>query len=140
MGPITFWRRHEGAVSCALLMVRWTSNAASIEPSRAKAPSLHRPNHMSQQRAVRGSMAHEDFCWLAPALVLLGLPHLHAEVAPVPLALAEKVRDNSPLPLPLFLRSFRFLLPIFEILWDLPSDLVPFWAMKKPVFSVPFSL
>ena len=62
----------------------------------------------------------------------------HAEVAPVPLAFTERMRNKSPLSLPLSLGSFRFLLPLSESPWNLPSDFVPFWAMMKPVLFCAF--
>ena len=42
-------------------------------------------------------MALEPFSWYAQAFVLLGLPFLHTEVALVPLAFNEWLRDNTSL-------------------------------------------
>ena len=69
----------------------------------------HRPTTCSpfpsgtQQGAVSGNVALETLCWHAPALVLLRLPLSHTEVAPVPLALTERMHNNTSLPLPFIL-------------------------------------
>ena len=98
----------------------------------------HRPTVCSplpsgtQQGAVSGNVA------LAPVLVLLRLSLFHAEVVPVPLAFTGRMRYNTSLPLPLLLRGSCFLLQLSEGLWNLPSDLVPLWAMVEPVFFCAF--
>ena len=69
--------------------------------------------------------------------MLLGLPLFLTEMTLVPLAFTERVRHNTHLPFPL-LEISRFLLSLSESPWDLPSDLVPFWPMTKPVLFCAF--
>ena len=83
-------------------------------------------------------MALEAFHWRAPAFVLLGLPLCHSEVASKPLAFTERVRDDTSLPLPLFLRRSRLLLPLSEGLRNLLPDFVPMWTVVKPVLLSAF--
>ena len=86
-------------------------------------------------------MAHEASCWHTPAFVLLELALLHTEIPSVPLAFTDKMRDNTSLPLPLFLRSPLFLLQLSESLWDLLLIPLPFWTVVEPVlFSMFFRL
>ena len=49
----------------------------------------------SQQGTVSGNMTLEALCWKTPAFVLLGLPLCHTEVASVPSAVTERMRDNT---------------------------------------------
>ena len=96
-------------------MVRW----ASLHHN----PTAPLPNHMLPNCShFRGNMARGAFCKSA----------FHAEVAPVPLAFIERMRNNSSLP--------RFLLPLSKSPWNLPSDFVPFWAMVEPVLFCAFLL
>ena len=68
-------------------------------------------------------MALEALNWHTPASVLLELPLCHTEVASVPLAFTERVRDYASLPLPFFLRPSRLLLPLSEGLPEYPASL-----------------
>ena len=70
--------------------------------------------------------------------VLLGLPLCHSEVASIPLAFTERVRDDTSLPLPLFLRRSRLLLPLSEGLRNLQPDFVIFWTVEEPVLFCAF--
>ena len=126
-------------------MVRWTSNSASIEQyiphkgpnsssrSNCTTDQPHAPHFPAVPRR-EPSVA----TWPlnpsagAPALMLFRLQLFPTEMIPVPLAFTERMRNNASLPLPLLLRSSRFVLPLSESLWDLTSDLVPFWAMVEP--------
>ena len=50
-------------------------------------------------------------------------------MASIPLAFTERVRDDTSLPLPLFLRRCHFLLPLSDGLRNPPPDFVPFWTV-----------
>ena len=56
----------------------------------------------------------------------------------IPLASTERVRDDSTLPLPLFLRRFRLMLPPPEAFRNIPSYCVPFRTVVKPVLLCVF--
>ena len=87
----------------------------------------------TQQGAVSGHTAPETFDLHTPALVHFRFPNLHSEVSSVPLAFADRVRDRASLPLPLFLRRSRLLLPLSEGLRNFPPDFVAFWTVVQPV-------
>ena len=83
-------------------------------------------------------MALEALHWHTPASVLLGLPLLHAEVTPVPLAFTERVSDCTSLPFPFFLRRFRLLLPLPEGFRNIPPYREPFRTVVKPILLCAF--
>ena len=87
----------------------------------------------TQKRAVSCNMALEPFSWHVLTHVLLRLPLSHTEVTPVPLTFTERMHNNTPLPLPILLWNFRFLLPLSEGLLNPPFDLVSFWTMIESV-------
>ena len=82
-------------------------------------------------------MALEALYWHTPASVFLGPPLCHTEVASIPLAFTERVRDYASLSLPFFLRRC-LLLPLSEGLWNLSPYCVPFLTVVKPVLLCAF--
>ena len=117
IGPITFLSRQGKAVRSALLLARWTSSAASTDPyihmQRLHLFIVIQLHHCpmtcsplasaSQQRAIRGNMAHEALCRHNPPFVLLGLPLCHAGMASLLLAFTERMRHKNFLPSPFLL-------------------------------------
>ena len=61
-------------------------------------------------------------------------PPPHCEVAFLPLTFTQRVRRDSSLPLPIFLRGLDPFLPFTQVIWDLVSDILPRWTS---FFSLP---
>ena len=82
----------------------------------------------TQKRAVSGNVALETFCWHAPVFLQPCSHGFHW---------VDALQHLFVISIPFFWGS-RLLISLSENLWDLPSDLVPFWALVEPVLFCAF--